>query len=481
MNSPVRERFAMQVLVLESSTSAAKALVYDDRKGVLAIESENYSPEIDAGGVHDAHQVFLATMRVGKKAAAGCDIAAIATGGVWHSVMALDRNMRPASQTYLWNFTGADAVAREVRGRVEEAREIYRNTGCMPNATYQPYGLLYMQRNGLDCADKLFASQGGYNYFQLTGEHVETRNIVSGMGFLNTHTLQYDEGILRLCGIAERQLGRLVDYRETHPLSAAGAQLLGIGAGIPVVPPHSDGALNQLGNGAMNPGRMTFSVGTSAAIRLSTGKPVLSDPPATWCYVGVEGWLSGAATNGACNCVNWFKTTLLKDKWNWDELESELLDGNDSPVFLPFMFGERCPGWEDTRRGGFQDLNGTDSIPSLFRGMSEGILFNLYQCYRILTKLSGIPDRIILSGGILNSKKWTQMAADIFQRDLLVSDNAQASMLGGAALALHAAGELKDLHAFGDARLETIAHRAATAATYRRKFERYLSWYDRTV
>ncbi len=467
----------MQVLVLEASTSAAKALVYDDAAGVVATESENYPPAIDKGGVHDAHQVFLATMRLGKKVAAGRDIAAVGVGGVWHSIMALDSGMKPVTPAYLWNFTGTDAICRSIRNRKEKAREIYRNTGCMPNITYQPYGILYMKQNGLDTKGKLFASQAGYNFFQLTGERLESKCIVSGMSLLNTHKLVYDQGIMDLCGIEAEQLGTLADYRDTRPLSKAGAEILGVKAGIPVVPPHSDGALNQLGNGAMKAGRMTFSVGTSAAIRLSTDKPILSDPPATWCYVGVKGWLSGAATNGACNCVNWFKETFLQNKWSWPELERDLLSDARTPVFLPFIFGERCPGWEDTRRGGFQDVNASDGVTALFRAVSEGVLFNVFQCYQILTKLSGTPDRIILSGGILNSKGWVQMAADIFQREMFLSDNANASMLGAAALGLHAAGGLKDLDSFGDIPLDSVKPRAEAAGGYRRKFERYLEWY----
>ena len=28
----------------------------------------------------------------------------------------------------------------------------------------------------------------------------------------------------------------------------------------------------------------------------------------------------------------------------------------DVPVFLPFLFGERCPGWCDSRRAGFYQV-----------------------------------------------------------------------------------------------------------------------------
>ena len=469
----------MQVLVLEASTTAAKALVYDDQAGAVAFASENYGPKIDSGGLHDAALVYEAILRVGKKAAEGKDIAAIGMSGVWHSVVACDESMNPVTPAYLWNYTGTAEICERIRADVEKSCAIYHNTGCMPNITYQPYAILHMKENGLDPQGKKFVSQAGFNFFRLTGAWRETFNIASGMGFLNVHTREYDESILALCGVGREQLGELTDYRGVRPLSGAGAEALGVRAGIPVVPQHSDGALNQLGNGAMRPGYMTFSVGTSAAIRMSTERPVLSSPPATWCYVGVEGYISGAATNGACNCVNWFKEHLLGDKWSYKELEAKLLDRGPAPMFLPFLFGERCPGWDGARRGGFQDVTGADDVASLFRAISDGVLFNVYQCYRILAELDGDPERIILSGGILNSPRWVRMAADIFRKPMLLSDNPNASMLGGAALALHAAGVLDNIDCFGEEELEAVNPGVPPYDEDRERFNRYLELYSR--
>ena len=51
-----------------------------------------------------------------------------------------------------------------------------------------------------------------------------------------------------------------------------GAALLGQKEGIPVVPAYPDGALNQIGSGALEQGIMSFSVGTSTAIRITAQK-----------------------------------------------------------------------------------------------------------------------------------------------------------------------------------------------------------------
>jgi gluconokinase len=470
----------MLVLILEASTSSAKAMVFDSERGVVALENESYAPSVDENGLQDTEGVYLATLRAGRKVAEGRDIAAVSVGGVWHSIAVCDSAMRPVTRTHTWIFTGTSGICRDVRADRRLSADIYNRTGCMPNVTYQPYALKYLAENGLCLREKLFSSQGGYNFYRMTGERLESRNIVSGMGFLNTHSMRYDDFILDYAGIEENQLGPLATYQDCRPLSKECAQELGIESGIPVVPPHSDGSLNQLGNNACSPGLMSFSVGTSAAIRLSTPAPILSDPAATWCYVGVEGWMCGAATAGACNCVNWFKDTVIGNRLGFKELEEGLLGEAETPVYLPFLFGERCPGWQDGRMGSFHELKGNCAAPDLFRGITEGILFNVYQCYRILERLSGTPEQIILSGGILNSPQWTQMAADIWRREISLSQISQASLLGGAALAMFAGGAIANLSGFSFGEMKTISPRPNLGSRYEKKYERYLYWYNKS-
>ena len=189
--------------------------------------------------------------------------------------------------------------------------------------------------------------------------------------------------------------------------------------------------------------------------------------------------MNGAATAGACNCVNWFKETVLKNKWSFRELEETLLDDSETPVFIPFLFGERCPGWQDDRLGGFERLTGSVTVPQMFQAICEGVLFNVLQCYDILTGLAGAPERVIMSGGIINSPKWAQLAADIFDREIFISSTAQASLLGGAVLAIHAAGALDSLCDFSDDSANVLRPRNDLREKYRYKYQNYLECYNK--
>ena len=422
-------------------------------------------------------------MRVAGETADGADVHAIALSGTFHGICAVDRSMKPVTKLYSWNYTGSSAMCRQIRAREDLRNALYERTGCMPHNTYPRDTLAFLAGEGLDLKNKIFITQGGYNFYRLTGKFLESVSMQSGSGLINLKSRRYDPFVLEeYLGFTEDQLGDLVTYDETCPLSAQGAALLGLKSGIPVVPAHPDGALNQIGSRAGRPGRMTLSVETSAALRVVSEKPVLPESKALWCYCGVEGYLSGAATAGACNCVNWFVEDLLGGSLTYEELESPARGCGEPPVFLPFLYGERCPGWQDDRKGGFAQIGPHMGPADLYRALQMGILFNLLQCYQVLCRENGEPEQVLVSGGIAHSRRWLQMVCDIFQREIRAAAYPNASVMGAAVLGLHAAGALDRNTEFapeagGEIRIESDRNQYSW---YQEQYEHYLSCYRQT-
>ena len=471
----------MRILVMESSTSSAKAMLYSTQNGVEAVRSQQYVPKkVEAGevGAQVPEQVFLHTVAVAKKLAEGRTIDAIVPCSTWHNVMVADREMRPCSPAYTWSYNGAAAVAGRLRKDREFCHRFYQRTGCMVHAIYPAFKLLMLREGGMKLHHKQICSQGSYNVFRLTGERVTTDCSASGSGLLNIHTRRWDQEILQMLGLKEEQLCDLSDYKHPIPLSSEGSRLLGQPAGTPVLPCYPDGALNQVGAGALLPGMMTFSIGTSGAIRLSVEHPVLPEEPSTWCYLSPNGWLSGAATSGACNCLEWCKSTFFPGEKSFARLDEVQVDLKKMPLFFPFLFGERCPGWNDEWRGGFAKLRPFHKAVDLYRSVQEGIIFNLYQCYQILCAENGVPKQIQLSGGVINSRVWRQMCCDIFGRELLCADTSQASMLGGAVLALETLGYIRSIEEFETGVAQWLEPDPVKHQMYEERFQMYLDHYQ---
>ncbi len=473
----------MRVLSLETSTSSAKALVYDDALGVVATAAEPFGADIAHPGQQDAAGVHAALLRVGSRVARGQQIDAIGLCSTWHSMCVCDDAFTPVTPVYTWEYAQAAPLSARMRQDAALTERLYRDTGCMPNITYPRQTLLYLREQGLTLDNRRLISQGAYSFLRMTGRYQETVNTQSGGGFIELATQRYDPHVLALLGIGQSQLGELVTYRDAAPLTEQDASALGLPPGIPVVPAHADGGLNQIGSGCAMPGYMTLSVGTSAAMRLTAQQPVLAPHHETWCYCGAEGFIAGAAVAGAGNCVNWFREEMLSGHLSFEDLEwpEDAPPREAPPVFLPFLYGERCPGWRDDRLAGFVEVSGRHGPRDLYLALRMGILFNMLQCYGPLTDMLGQPKEILVSGGILNAPRWCQMLADILNHPVRLARTHDASLMGAAVLALHAAGACADISAFRGEDEEGIdvLPVAENVLWYRVQYDRYLDWYAR--
>lgn len=115
----------------------------------------------------------------------------------------------------------------------------------------------------------------------------------------------------------------------------------------------------------------------------------------------------------------------------------------------------------------------------MYYAVLEGVLFNLYHCFRLLTRDIGKPSKVIISGGIEHSQEWLQMASDIFQTELAVSQVQHASLLGTAVLTLKAVGGIPSLAYHTPTPKRIIKPQEDLAELFHKRFEKYLEIYNK--
>jgi len=475
----------MNILALEVSTSSAKAMVYSTTEGILNSNSIPYKQSISNVASQDPEGVYKTVLECARNILklGQYKIDIIGLTSTWHSFLLLDKYRKPITKIRTWaNTESADTVSR-YRQDQQFSRLVYQKTGC-------PIHSIYPLWKWIDLKDKIklpdnvyISSKPEYIFEKITGKIAVSRSVASGTGFMNIHTLEWDQELLQFAGLEQEQLAPLCDYNYLGYLKKNVATELDITAGIPVVVTGPDGALNQIGSGALKEGIMTLSVGTSGAIRVVSPQVILPEEPSTWCYYVTEGKrLAGAATSGAGNCVDWFKNKINSDNLNYGELEqlAAEIKAEQAPVFLPFLYGERCPGWQDNRTGGFYALKGSHSIGDLYYSLLEGILFNLYHSYKILIEVGDYPKEIRVSGGINNSDYWLQMLADILQREVSISTVKDASTMGAVAIAEKVMGIITELEDFDFVTIKKKVPDFKKSSLYEERFSKYLKWYKAT-
>ena len=428
----------MKILVLESSTSSIKAMVYNTENQKFNVMEKKHAGQNNGQGIHNPEEIYKRLLRLGARAVEGHVVDAIALSSTWHSLMIGDEQFNPISPIYLWSNPMAGDLCEELR-KDEAFAEAYRiKTGCIVNASYPYFKLRFMYEGQDDYVEKKSSlrimDQGVFLNLKFTGKYVTSESMVSGSGLYNIDIRDYDNQLLKSIGLRKEQFPKIVSNTAFFPLMEDVAQALGVEKNIPVITTNPDGGLNQIGAESLENSAMTLSVGTSGALRMSVNQPNTSEV-GLWNYRSPRSWLIGTATSGACNCVDWFKESFCENRYSYQELEEKMEQAtslNEAPIFLPFLFGERGPGWDTMRLGGFVNLKNQASVGDCYYSVLEGVLFNLYQGYEILIRAIGEPETIQLSGGILNSDQWMQMCSDIFGKAMTVNSIKDMSMLGAA-------------------------------------------------
>jgi gluconokinase len=115
-------------------------------------------------------------------------------------------------------------------------------------------------------------------------------------------------------------------------------------------------------------------------------------------------------------------------------------------TILPFLAGERAPGWAGHARATIHGLSLATTPLEILRAGLEAVAYRIAVVFKLLRQLLPSEPQVVASGGaLLHSSAWLQIMADALGRPVAVSEVQEASGRGTALLALEALGILKDL------------------------------------
>jgi gluconokinase len=163
--------------------------------------------------------------------------------------------------------------------------------------------------------------------------------------------------------------------------------------------------------------------------------------------------LLGGAINDVGRAVDWAQSTLRLSPALGDVLTAAPNDA--TPLVLPYLTGERAPGWVGGARAGFSGVSAATDADALFRGIIEGVAITYARVADELQPAAPQVVQVAAAGRVSTDQpEWLQILADVLGRPVTHVTRRRATQRGTALLAL-------DVLAPGVARAPR-----ATGATY---------------
>lgn len=501
------------LLTLDIGTSSTRALLFDHKAHAIphciAQIDNRLETTVDGGATFAAESLFencvFAIDHLLKEAGPLAEqIGGVAVASFVSNVLGVSESGEPVTPVYTYADTrnAADAETLRTELGTSELADAHDRTGCLLHTSYLPARFRWLERlhpEQLQAA-RYWLSIGEYLLWRFLGQRAASYSVASWSGLLDRRTLNWDTNWLTQLPINVEQLSPLVDVSQPLVgLQGRWAERWPTLSQVPWFPAVGDGAAANVGSscGTLNARqrqRLALTIGSTGAMRVvlnakeAANRPV---PDGLWFYRvdAMRGLLGGATTEGG-NLYGWLRNTLRLP----DEAAIERALQNREPTthgltVLPFVAGERAPGWDDDARASLVGFTLNTEPLDILQASQEGIAYRFSIIYeRIISALATVDQgdgtsvdrQIIGSGGaLLSSPVWLQMIADTLGQPVTALDEDEITARGLALLGLEQLGVIHDINELQPRMGKTYVPDRTRHRYYQAALEKQIYYYDR--
>ncbi len=453
------------VLGIDVSTTATKAILVDEAGLVQGIASSEYGFEQPhpLWSEQDPHLWWTGTTdAVGRALAAagrtGGDVVAVGLTGQMHGLVLLDAVCDVIRPAILWNDQRTAAECDAIRAAVGPAR-LVEVTGNDALTGFTAPKLVWVRDHEPDAWARVahVLLPKDYVRYRLTGTFALDKADGSGTILFDLAARDWSPEVLAALGIDPAWMPPTFEGPEvTGVVSAAAAAATGLRAGTPVVAGGGDQAANAVGVGAVVPGRVGLSLGTSGVVFATTDQP-LYEPAGrvhAFCHAVPGRWHLMSVMLSAAGSLRWFRDALAPGEAFGDLVEraGEVPAGSGGLLFLPYLTGERSPYPDPLARGAFVGLTLGHDRRHMTRAVLEGVAYGLRDGLDLMVAAGmPMPAQVLASGGGTASALWCQILADVLSTEIATPTTTEGAAYGAALLAAVGAGWFASVEAAVDA------------------------------
>lgn len=442
----------MQALLgIDIGTSGCKALLIGTDGAIIGADTATYplsqphpgwaeqDPELWVEGARRAVAGVLAK-------APGARILGIGLSGQMHGFTALDAHHQVLRPAILWNDQRNAAECAAITAAAGGPAGLLAATNNQMLLGYTGGKILWMRKHEptLFARLALMLNPKDYIRLRLTGEVATEVSDASGTGLFDIRRRQWATALIERAGIDPALLPPAHESREiTGRVSAGGAALFGLPAGIPVAGGGGDSVVQTLGAGVVAPGELQTAIGTSGVVAAALDQPQPNPDGRlqVFCNVIPGKWHCMGVSLNAGGAMSWYRQTVCAGAdGTLPPFEALAAEAAQSPagarglLFLPYLYGERCPHPDALARGAFIGLTARHTRADMTRAVMEGVAHALADMHALMRPM-GIGGRVIkASGGGARSTLWRQIQADLFGGEVVTTQGAAEGAAFGAAM-----------------------------------------------
>ena len=500
-------------LGIDVGTGGTRALVIDDRGGIVASATAEHAPFASpqtGWAEQDPHDWWRATREsvaaVLRQPGVSADaIKAIGFSGQMHGSTLLDSHDEVVRPALLWCDQRTDRQCRQITEAIGAARLIELTLNPALTGFTAPK-LLWVREHEPELwrSVRSVLLPKDYVRFRLTGYKATDVADASGTLLFDVGMRKWSTTVLDALDLKHSLMPEAFESPMiTGSVSEAGAEATGLKAGTPVVGGGGDQAAGAVGMGIVRAGAVSATIGTSGVVFAATDRPVLEPGGRihTFCHAVPGRWHVMGVTLGAGLSLRWFRDQFVshgaeappphpaaveaglqaRDPYDlMTDAAATAPAGSDGVLWAPYLMGERTPHLDPHARAALVGLSGSHSKAHVFRAVLEGVAFSLKDSFSIFEAMQVPVSHVRLGGGGARSALWRKIQADTYGYPVEIVAAEEGAAYGAALLAGVGAGTWKTVDDACDAVVRVVTRiepDQTDRATLARQYERYRKLY----
>lgn len=446
-------------IAVDQSTSATKALLFDERCQLVASASRThhqYYPK--AGWVeHDPEEIYTNTLQVIADLVTPVrqpeDTFSLAITNQRETVVIWNRRTgHPLCNAVVWqDMRGADICNRLRAGGY--GGMVKERSGLLIDPYFAGSGAKWIldHTDGAHEAAKrgelCFGTIDSWLVFRLTDgrEHATDYTNASRTMLFNIHTLDWDDDLLHMLGIPRSMMPVPKPCDARYGETTVGG-LFGRPIPIAGVLGDSHGAL--AGQMCFTAGFGKATYGTGSSVMVNIGEQAAAAPEGLVTSIGFAALGKVLyAFEGNIHCtgatIQWLKDQLgLIDSAREIESLASSVSDNGGVYLVPAFSGLGAPWWNDRVKGILCGLTLNSTKAHVCRAAEESIAYQVADLVRTMTDQAGIRlKEIRVDGGPTRDQFLMQFQTDLLQAPIVRSEVEDASAFGALVMNGFALGQ----------------------------------------
>ncbi len=444
------------VLAIDQGTTSSRAIVFDDKAQIVAIDQEEFVQHFPNSGwvEHEPEDIWNTTVRTcrGALSKACVDASALTSIGITNqreTTVVWDRESgRPVHRAIVWQDRRTAERCAQLKADGQE-ESVTSKTGLLFDPYFSATKLAWILNNvdGVKRAAEVgrlcFGTIDSYLLWRLTGGAVHATDATNASRTMlyNIHRGDWDQDLIKLFDVPLSMLPEVKNSSDDYGVTQADI----LGAAVPICGVAGDQQAATVGQACFEPGMMKSTYGTGCFALLNTGSQAVISRNKLLTTIAYQ--LNGQPTYAlegaifvAGAAVQWLRDGLgIITSAGETEGLAERADRAQSVYLVPAFVGLGAPHWDAEARGAIFGLTRSTGPAEFARAALESVC---YQTRDLLEAMQGdwqtTSERqtvLRVDGGMVASDWAMQFLSDILDAPVDRPQVLETTALGAAYLA----------------------------------------------